>query len=260
MDLFNAIILGVVEGITEFLPVSSTAHLILTSRLLGITSTPFHKMFEVVIQSGAILAVAVVYAQYVRQNSQIVVPIMLSFIPTAIIGLVLHNIVTDIFFESLILIVSSLLFIGIVFLVVEYMISRKILPMNKELKNLSLKDAFLIGVGQSFAIVPGVSRAGIVMLSAIFLGYRRQDAAIYSFLLAVPTILAASVLEFYKNKEALMGSSENIMFLSVGFTVSFVAALITIKWLTGYLQRHTLHIFGIYRIGLAIIVILFLIK
>lgn len=256
MDLFNGIILGVVEGVTEFLPVSSTAHLIIVSRLLGIVQTDFHKMFEVVIQSGAILAVVVAYARYVRQNPQIIRPVIVSFIPTAIVGMAFHQIITGVFFESTSLIVTSLFFIGVVFLVVEYMISHKMLKMEKRLESLSMRDAFLIGVGQSFSVVPGVSRAGIVILSAIFLGYRRQEAALYSFLLAVPTITAASILELYKNKEMLFAPGANLGFLAVGFVTSFVVALVTIKWLVDYLKHHTLHIFGIYRIALAIILLL----
>lgn len=252
MDLLSSLILGTVEGITEFLPISSTAHLIIVSKYLNIPQTEFLKFFEVFIQSGAILAVVFMYFKYAIKNPEILKKVMVSFIPTAIVGFLLHKVIKEVFFESADLITGSLFFVGLVFILVEYLIKKKTILLNRSLKNMSWIDAALIGFGQSMAVVPGVSRAGIVMLTMMVKGYRRDESAIYSFLLAVPTILAASAYDLLKTDLALILDSNNLPFLLVGFLTSFVTAYVSVTWLIGFLKRKTLVGFGVYRVILSL--------
>ena len=171
MNLFNALVLGVVEGITEFLPISSTAHLIITSKLLNIPATEFQKFFEVFIQSGAILAVVFVYWKIILKNRNFLLNIILSFIPTAIVGLLLHKIIKNVFFESFTLIAASLFVIGLLFIIYEFLLNKKIVKTDKKIIQMTVLQALLIGVGQSLAVVPGVSRAGAVILVMMILLY-----------------------------------------------------------------------------------------
>ena len=248
MNIFNALILGIVEGITEFLPISSTAHLIITSKFLHLSQTEFMKFFEVFIQSGAILAVVFMYFQYVLKHRELIKKILVSFVPTAIVGFLLHKIIKTIFFDSYYLIVGSLFIVGLLFLFIEYLINKRKIQINKSIKDVSYVQALLIGLGQSLAVVPGVSRAGIVMITMMFQGFKRDEAAVYSFLLAVPTILGASVLDLLKMDIGIINSSNNLLFLFIGFVTSFITAYISIKWLIGYLQKKSLVIFGLYRV------------
>lgn len=256
MDFFIALLLGIVEGITEFLPISSTAHLIITSRIIGIPSTEYQKFFEVFIQSGAILAVVFMYFQYVIKNRGLLVPLLVSFVPTGVVGFLLHSVIKSVFFESMGMIAFSLAAIGLVFIVIESLIDQKKLKLQKSITSITAKDAFIVGLVQSVAVVPGVSRAGAVMVGMMLLRYKREDAAIYSFLLAVPTILGAGAYDFYKSREIIAQSQSMLPALAVGFVVSFVVAYVSVKWLIGYLRYNTLAFFGYYRIVLAIIVVL----
>ncbi len=260
MNLLNALILGIIEGVTEFLPISSTAHLIIASRWLNIPQTDWQKFFEVFIQSGAILAVVFLYWQYFLKHQKIQVNILLSFLPTAVIGYLLFNLIKNVFFESTGLIVISLATIGLVFIVLEYLIRGKKLTLNKSLISVNWQDALLIGLAQSLAVVPGVSRAGIVMVAMMLMGYKRDESATYSFMLAVPTILAASALDLFKMGDQLTGFGQTQLYVVVGFAASFITAYFSIKWLIGYLKKNSLTSFGFYRIVLAIIVMLFLFK
>ena len=256
MNLLHSIILGIVEGLTEFLPISSTAHLIITSKIFGIQQTDFVKFFEVFIQSGAILAVLVLYAQYVMKNKEVMRNIISSFIPTAVIGFVLYKVIKGVFFESYTLISIVLFGVGILFIVVEILIKKKKIVQKKSIKHINDRTAFFIGLFQSLAVIPGVSRSGIIMVSMMALGYKRGEAAIYSFLLAVPTIGAASLLDIFKMRNMLMSSLNLLPVLIVGFITSFIVAYIVMKWFIGYLQKNTLIPFGIYRIILGILLFL----
>lgn len=251
MDLINALVLGAVEGITEFLPISSTAHLIISSKLLNLPQTEFQKFFEVFIQSGAILAVVVMYFKFAVGNLELMKKVIASFIPTAIIGLTLHKIIKNVFFESYALIIGSLFFVGLVFMIVEYLIAKKKIKIGKSMKTMPYSDALLVGLGQALAVVPGVSRAGIVILTMMVRGYKREEAAVYSFLLAVPTILAAAGLDLLKADLNWFTEGNNLFFLAVGFATSFATAYISVNWLIDYLKRQTLSGFGLYRMLLS---------
>jgi undecaprenyl-diphosphatase len=258
MNFINALILGLVEGITEFLPISSTAHLIITSKLLHISQSEFQTFFEIFIQSGAILAVVFLYFSYVLKHKELWGKIIVSFIPTAIVGLVLEKIIKKVFFNSMPLIIGSMFLVGLLFIIFEYLVKNKKIKLEKPIGKMSYVEAFIVGLGQSLAVVPGVSRAGIVMLTMMGEGYKRDESAIYSFLLAVPTILAASGLEIIKTDFKVITNINNLLFLAVGFFVSLETAYLTVKWFIGFLQKNSLVGFGIYRILLAIIILLVL--
>ncbi len=260
LNVISALILGVIEGVTEFLPISSTAHLIIASKLLKIEQTEYQKFFEVFIQSGAILSVFVLYWSYLIKHKEVVKKVLVSFIPTAIVGFTLYYTVKNVFFESDPLILSMLFLFGLLFLVMEHLIEKKQIHLTKNLTHLTYKDAIIVGIFQSVAVIPGVSRAGIVIIAMLFLGYRRHESALYSFLLAVPTILAASVYDLYKSYGLLTGVSSNLPILAVGFIASFITAYLTMRWFINHLKNRTLHIFGFYRIALAIILFTFFLR
>jgi undecaprenyl-diphosphatase len=256
MNIFHAIVLGIVEGLTEFLPISSTAHLIITSKFLNLVQTDFLKLFEVFIQSGAILAILIMYFKYILKNKKIINVLLISFIPTALIGLLFYKIIKDVFFESTQIIIVTLSIVGILFITVEILIKRNLIKIDKKISDMNYFHAFIIGFFQSFAIIPGVSRAGAVIVSMMFMKYKRSESAIYSFLLAIPTIIAASILDLYKNYKIAFQSVTNIQMIVIGFIVSFVTAYLAVKWFISYVQKNSLIGFGIYRIALAIILII----
>ncbi len=249
MNLFHGIILGIIEGITEFLPISSTAHLVLSSHVFNIPQNDFQKLYEVVIQGGAILSIIFLYFYFLLKNRFLWSKIIVSFFPTAFFGFIFYRLIKNIFFEEQILILGSLFFIGLIFILVEALINKKKIVLRKKLIDLNFFYAFLIGLFQSLAIIPGVSRAGIVILVMLLLGFKREEAAIYSFLLAIPTILSASFYDLYKNRELLsVVNSSQIHILIIGTFVSFITALISVKWLVSFLKKNSLIIFGWYRI------------
>lgn len=250
MTIFHSFILGLVEGLTEFLPISSTAHLILVSYLLKIPQDDFLKLFEVLIQSGAILAIFFLYVRYLLRNKFLWSNIITSFFPTVIVGFFSYKIIKNIFFSSINLILFSLFSLGLVFILTEFLISKKKLILKKELSQLNLRESLIIGLFQSLAVIPGVSRSGSVILIMIFLGYKRKDSAVYSFLLAIPTILAASIYDLYKNIDLIFDI--NISYLIIGFFTSFIFSVISVNWFVDFLQKKNLVLFGWYRIILAI--------
>jgi len=249
----KAIILGIIEGLTEFLPISSTAHLIIGARLMSLPQSAYWKFFEVFIQSGAILAVVGLYFKKLW-SWQTIKNLLFSFVPTSIVGLVLYKIIKNVFFESFNLILLMLFVVGVLFLVVEKLVSRKKLLLTKELAQMRWQEAVLIGLIQALAVVPGVSRAGAIIVGMMFLKYKREDSALYSFMLAVPTILAASALDVLKTDSALLFQNLNLSILGLG--VSFLAALVVIRWFINFLQKNGLLFFGYYRIVLSIILFL----
>lgn len=257
MTLTQAIILGLVEGVTEFLPISSTAHLIISSKLLSLPQDEFVSFFEVFIQSGAILAVILLYWKTVLEHQDYIAKIIVSFIPTALIGFLMRDTIKDVFFHSDALIGYSLIIVAILFVLVEMYVKKGTLKLSKSLKDMTYQDAFFAGVIQAAAIVPGVSRAGAVIIGLMLMKYKRAEAAIYSFLLAIPTILGASMFDLIETDLAVLTPS-NLSALTVGFVVSFISALVFIKWLIGYLQRNSLNGFALYRILIGLGVLFFL--
>jgi len=255
MSIFHSIVFGIVEGITEFLPISSTFHLIYTSKLLVISQTEFQKFFEVFIQGGAILAVAVLFFREVVNDIDLLKKTIVAFIPTALIGFILYKVIKNVFFEAQSLMLIMFVVIGLTFILTEWLVNKKKIILNKSLKKFSYGEALIIGLVQALAVIPGVSRAGSVILGMMFLGYKRDEAAKFSFILSVPTILAASGYDLFKMRFLISNNMSNLGILVIGFIVSFICALIAVKWLIGYLQKNSLFIFGVYRILLAIILL-----
>lgn len=249
MTILDSVILGVVEGLTEFLPISSTAHLILTSRLLGLEVSEFLKSFEIVIQSGAILAVVYLYWETLAIKRFINWKIIVAFIPTAIVGLIFYNLIKDVLFENHLVSVYTILFGGIILIFFEVFHREK--EEDGGLEGISFKQAVAIGLFQSLAVVPGVSRAAATIVGGMISGLRRKTAVEFSFLLAIPTIIAASGLDLIRSANSF--SSIDTLNLGVGFIVSFVMAVVSIKFLLRFVESHDLRSFGVYRIVLALV-------
>lgn len=250
MELWHAIILAIVEGITEFLPISSTGHMVLVSELLHIPQTQFVKSFEVIIQSGAILAVVVMYASWLFKNREAWGKILAAFIPTAIVGFTLYRVVKDVLLGNAWITVGALLVGGGVLIMFE-----KWFPSEREkidkISDMSYKNAFLIGLFQSLSIVPGVSRAAATIIGGMLMGFKRKTAVEFSFLLAIPTMAAATGLDLLKSADTF--SSNDFGVLAVGFIVAFATALIAVKWFLKYVQNNSFTAFGWYRIAVAIL-------
>lgn len=257
MNLIQTLILSAVEGFTEFLPISSTGHLILATHALNIETTEFIKSFNIIIQLGAILAIIILYYKTLL-NTKIWPQILIAFIPSAVIGFLLYGFIKNVLFENSLVVIIMLFLGGIAFILIEYLHKDK--KYNEGgIEKISHKNAFIIGLFQAFSVIPGTSRSGASILGALILGINRKTAAEFSFILAVPTIFAATVLDVYETK--LSYSQNELLLLLIGFIGSFVFALISIKWLIKYVQNHSFIVFGIYRIVLAIIFFLvFIIK
>jgi len=248
MTLLDSIILGIVEGITEFLPISSTGHMILVSHLLGIKQGTFEKTFEIAIQLGAILAVVAIYKEKLKGNLELWKKLIAAFIPTGIIGLALHRWVEELFNP---LVVSTALIVwGVIFIVVELLYREEEHYIERP-EELPYKKAILIGVFQSLAMVPGTSRSGATIVGGLLLGMKRVAATEFSFLLAIPTMFAATLFEITKNYQAITASNAPI--LATGFITAFISAFFAVKWLLNYVKSHTFIPFGIYRIVVGIV-------
>jgi len=243
MDILHIVVLSIVEGLTEFLPVSSTGHLILTSRLLGIPATDFTKTFEIAIQLGAIMAVVVLYFKRFLRDFDLYKKLLIAFIPTAIVGFVLYPFIKGFLLGSSSVTLISLFLGGLVLI----FFNRE----NVKGKEIGLKEAFLIGAFQFVSVIPGVSRAAATIIGGLLVGLNRKKATEFSFLLAVPTMLAATGYDIYKSSSIL--NSQNLPSLTMGFTLSFVFALLAVKLLIGYVEKHDFKVFGIYRIALSIL-------
>lgn len=256
MTIFSSIILGVIEGMTEFLPISSTFHLIFVAKILNLPSSSFIKLFEVAIQSGSILALLILYFNNLKKDCLLLKKIFLSFLPTAAIGLIFYKIIKNVFFSSESLMVWVFIGVGFLFFFIEFLVKNNKIKLHKSLPSLSYLEAFLIGLIQSLAIIPGVSRAGIVMVGMMFLGFKRTEAAFYSFFLAIPTIFAASIFDLYKSKEVVFASNGNLFLLAIGFISAFFSAYFTLRWFIAFLTKNSLVWFGVYRVGLGLTLIL----
>ncbi|MBI4008812.1 undecaprenyl-diphosphate phosphatase [Candidatus Roizmanbacteria bacterium] len=260
MNIFHATILGVVEGITEFLPISSTFHLIFASRFLGVSQNDFSKLFEVFIQSGAILSVTLLYFTGVVKYKELTKKVIISFVPTAFVGFILYKFIKNVLFENQILMIGVFALVGIVFILVERLISKKSIRLERNTPTLSYKEALIVGLIQSLAVFPGVSRAGAVIISMVFLRFKRGEAAYYSFLLSIPTIFAASFFDLYKMRSIVLNYSNNWILLTAGFVSAFISSYFVVKWFISFLQKNSLTVFAYYRILVAIILAIMFIK
>ncbi len=248
MHFFEALLLGVVEGITEFLPISSTGHLILVSHLLGLSSTEFLKSFEIIIQLGAILAVFVLYGKRLLTSWETIKRVVVAFIPTAVLGFLAYPYIKQ-FLGSESTVLWALAIGGVALILFERW--HKEDTSQPEDALISYRSAFLIGLFQSVAFIPGVSRAAATIIGGLVLGLRRKAAVEFSFLLAIPTMAAATGFDLIKNASAFDVSQFGL--LAVGFIAAFVVALFAIKWLLRVIQTRTFIPFGVYRIVVALL-------
>jgi undecaprenyl-diphosphatase len=244
MDIIHAVILGIIEGITEFLPISSTGHLIIASDFMNLPQTKENTAFEVIIQLSAILAVIANYKdKFHPKHFKLWVKVLIAFLPLAIIGFIFKDHIKALFSVQ----VVAIMFIvgGFVFLIVEYFQKTAVVK-TIDVEEISYKQAALIGVAQVFALIPGTSRAGSTIVGALLVGLSRKASAEFSFLLALPVMAATSGYELLKNYEEF--SDANLMALAVGFVVSFIVAYFTMKLFLRFLEKFTFVGFGIYRI------------
>jgi undecaprenyl-diphosphatase len=259
MNFIHTIILGIVEGLTEFLPISSTAHIDITRAIFSIPSTDFIKSFEIIIQLGAILAVVILYAKKVFSSWKYIKNVIIAFIPTGIIGFILYKLIKTFLIGNILVEALALLIGGVIIIMFEnYQSKRDQTNDETNIENLTTKQLITLGVAQALAVIPGVSRSGAVIVSGRALKLSRTLITEFSFLLAVPTMLAASLYDIYKSGFSFSENQWGTILL--GFIVSFIVALIVIKWLIEYVKNHTFKIFGWYRIilGVLLIIALFL--
>ncbi|MBP9855638.1 MAG: undecaprenyl-diphosphate phosphatase [Candidatus Omnitrophica bacterium] len=252
MTIIDIIILGIVEGITEFLPVSSTGHLILTAKYLGYPQTEFLKSFEIFIQLGAILAVIVLYGRTLFRKKEVWTRVLAAFIPTAVIGFLLYKLIKNYLFESPMLIAWSLFWGGVVIIIFDLFHKEENSKIDT-IEGISHRTAVIIGLCQTVAIIPGVSRSAASILGGLMMGIKRKTVVEFSFLLAVPTILAATCYDLLKSSKNL--SFDQSGYFALGFFVSFIVALISIKFLLRYIQHFNFIPFGIYRILLFVFIV-----
>jgi len=249
VNLLQVLIFRIVEGITEFLPISSTGHLMLTTRVLGLSQTEFLKTFEIVIQFGAILSVIVLYWKTLLVNFEVLKRVILAFLPTAAMGLLFYKIIKRFLMGSNQVVLWSM-FIGGISLIVFELLHKEKDDALDDIGTIPYRTSLLIGLFQSIAMIPGVSRSAATIVGGLVLDLRRKTIVEFSFLLAVPTMLAATALDLMKNMSQF--SVAQINFLSAGFILSFVFALLSVKFLLNFIKHNSFISFGIYRIILAL--------
>ena len=255
MTIFDTIILGIIEGITEFLPISSTGHLIVASEFLGIEQTNINKAFEVIIQFAAILAVVLTYpSKFTFKHIDLWTKVMIAFLPIAIIGFIFSKQVKAMF--SIEIVAYMFIIGGIIFLIVEKFYKEHETH-TLDVEDVSYKQAAWIGFAQIFALIPGTSRAGSSIIGAMLVGLNRKASAEFSFLLAFPVMCATTAYDLMKHYNELF-TDANIMNLAVGFIVSFLVAFVAIKLFLKFLENFTFVAFGIYRILFGILLLIIL--
>ena len=250
LNFLHVLILSAVEGLTEFLPISSTGHMILVSKLLGLAETDFVKTFEIVIQLGAILAIVVLYFKKFLSSFNLIKRLIVAFIPTAIVGFTLYPLIKGVLLGSSVITLNALFWGGIAIIGVEWFLRRK-KTIVKTSGGVSYKQALIIGVFQSLSVIPGVSRAAATIIGGLLTGLDRPTATEFSFLLAVPTMVAATGLDVWKSRHMI--AQGGVITLFVGTVLSFFFAILAVKFLVNYVKKHDFISFGIYRITLSIL-------
>ncbi|MBU6321586.1 MAG: undecaprenyl-diphosphate phosphatase [Patescibacteria group bacterium] len=252
MTLFQSLILGLVEGATEFLPVSSTGHLILAASLLGVSVSDFTKVFEIAIQLGAIAAVVVLYFKTFF-DWQLLFKLAAAFIPTGLIGLFVYPFFKSVLEGNEVVTLLALFFGGLLLIWFEKVLGRaedaapEVAP-----RDLSWTQAILVGFAQAVAIIPGVSRSGATIVGGLALGISRATIVEFSFLLAVPTMVAATGLSLYKD-HAFAYTMHEWLALAVGTLAAFAVALAIVRWFLAYIRSHSFTAFGVYRVILSLV-------
>jgi undecaprenyl-diphosphatase len=260
MSIFDSIIIAIVEGLTEFLPISSTGHMIIASSFMGIAKDDFTKLFEVAIQLGAIMSVVVIYWKkfFPLNRWNFYIKLIVAVIPALILGFIFSNKI-DALLESPLTVSITLLLGGFVLLIIDSLF--KVPTVEKE-EQISLSKAFMIGVWQCLAMIPGTSRSAASIIGGMQQNLNRKLAAEFSFFLAVPTMAAATVyklIKAYQENPELLTNKDNLIVLGIGNLVAFVVAIIAIKFFIGFLQKHGFRLFGWYRIiaGIILLVLIY---
>lgn len=256
MTIFDSIIIAIVEGLTEFLPISSTGHMIITSSFMGIAKDDFTKLFEVAIQLGAILSVVVLYWKkfFPLNRWNFYIKLIVAVIPALVLGFIFSKKI-DALLESPLTVSITMLLGGIVLIFIDKLF--KVPTVEKE-ENISLSKAFMIGVWQCLAMIPGTSRSAASIIGGMQQKLTRNLAAEFSFFLAVPTMAAATgykLLKAYKESPELLTNKDNLIALGIGNVVAFIVAMLAIKFFIGFLQKHGFRLFGWYRIIVGIILL-----
>ncbi len=276
MDLFQALILGLVEGLTEYLPVSSTGHLLLTQRLMGIASSDAADAFAICIQAGAILAVLGLYRRRVAQMAlgmlgrdavghRLALNILAAFIPAAVLGFILEKTIKKYLFGGdqwgLWPVVAAWFVGGVAILLVSFIRRRqaKKKSVGLSLEDLTVRMAVIVGVAQCLAMWPGVSRSLITIVGGLLVGLSLPAAVEFSFLLGVLTLSAATAYDVLKHGREMF-ETFGALPLAVGFFAAWISAVLAVKWMVGYLNKHGMDVFGWYRVGLACMVAIWLWK
>jgi undecaprenyl-diphosphatase len=250
MTIFQAILLGILEGVTEFLPISSTGHLLIAEKLLAIPPTEFIKSFTIVIQLAAILSIVILYGKTILTKPQIIPKIAISFVVTTLIAFPAYTLVKTIFMENIWITVSALFFGGLAFIILEYMMKNSSSSINHG-SELTVSKSAWIGIAQSLSIIPGVSRSAASIFGGMLVGMTREKAVEFSFLLALPTMIAATGLDIFT-----MGftfSSKEYLLLAIGCLSAFASALVSVKAFVWYVRSHSFIPFAIYRIILSVL-------
>lgn len=261
MTILHALILGAVEGITEFLPISSTAHLMIAAELLRLDQSAFVKSFEIVIQVGAMCAVLFLYLQTVVRNPSLIGKTLAGFIPTAVVGFALYKFIKNFLLGNFSIMIWSVAIGGVLLIAYELWEKRwrrdaaHLAETSTSVATISYTQAATIGALQAVAVIPGVSRSAITIVTGRFLGLGKSAATEFSFLLALPTIAAAAGYDLLKNSSLITG--DNGTALAVGFIAAFITALVAIRLLTRFVRNHSFAWFGVYRILLAAALLLF---
>ena len=250
MTIWQALILAIIEGITEFLPVSSTGHMIIASSVMGISHDEFTKMYTVNIQIGAILSVLVLYTRRFLQTTDFYYKLFVAFLPAAVIGFLLNDYI-DAMLENVVVVAISLLVGGIILVFIDRI--AKDYPKDREI---TYPEALKIGFYQCIAMLPGVSRSAATIIGGMFQGLTRKQSAEFSFFLAVPTMAAAAGYKFLKTYESIQAS--DIKILLFGNVVAFIVAMLAIRFFINFLTKYGFKVFGYYRIVLGIILLVLL--
>lgn len=253
MSFIQSIIIAIVEGITEFLPVSSTGHMILASTLMKIQENDFVKTFEIFIQLGAIMAIVMLYAKKFLQSFSIYVKLGIAFIPTAVVGYIAYDFIKGYLFNSIVVAVS-LIVGGIVLVFIDQKLTTKKSKVEV-VEDISYKNSFFIGLIQCFSMIPGVSRAAATIIGGVFNGLDKKQATEFSFLLAVPTMIAASGYDLLKTPISF--TSHEVVLLATGFVVAFFTAWLAVKVFLKIVENYGFKYFGYYRILVGAIFLLF---
>jgi undecaprenyl-diphosphatase len=251
MGILEAILLAIVEGLTEFLPVSSTGHMIIVSTLLGIASDPFVKVYEVVIQLGAILAVTVLYFKRFTQSFKFYTVLAMGFLPTGVLGLLLKSKI-DQLLEHVEVVATSLLLGGLVLVVIDRFFSD---DEKGDTDKVDYRTAFFIGLIQSISMIPGVSRSAATIIGGLSQRLTRKAAAEFSFFLAVPTMFAATAKSLFDERELVLASTDKIGLLLLGNAIAFVVAYFAMNRFVAFLTRHGFKVFGYYRIAVGLLIL-----